>query len=54
MQKGQNIHITLGLKIFCFQPEVKGTCISKKLYPGLKFHRGVNFASPTCNVPLKK
>ena len=24
----------------------------KKVYPGLKFHPGVNFTSPTCNMPL--
>ena len=36
-----------GVEIFSFQPEVKGTCISKKI------HHGVNFASPTCNMPLR-
>ena len=33
--------------IFSLQPEVKGTFISKKTDPG------VNFTSPTCNMPLK-
>ena len=42
------------MEIFSFQPEVKGTCISKKKknQPGLKFHSGVNFTSPTFNMPL--
>ena len=46
-----------GMKIFGFQPEVKGMCISnkqKKNHPGLKFHLAVNFALPTCNMPLIK
>ena len=51
MQKGQNTHFP-GVKTFRFQPEVKGTCISKKSHPGLKFHPGVNFTSLTCNMPL--
>ena len=42
-----------GVKIFSFQPELKGTCISKRIHPGLKFHPGVNFTSPTCNMPLR-
>ena len=42
-----------GVEIFSFQPEVKGTCISKKIHPGLKFHPRVNFTSPTCNMPLR-
>ena len=46
MQKGQNIPFHPGVEIFSFQPEVKGTCISKKI------HHGVNFTSPTCNMPL--
>ena len=37
-----------GVEIFSFQLEVKGTCISNKIHPGLKFHPGVNFASRTC------
>ena len=41
------------VEIFSFQPEVKGTCISKKIHPGLKFHPGVIFTSPTCNMPLR-
>ena len=41
------------MEILSFQPEVKGTCISKKIHPGLKFHPGVNFTSPTCNIPLR-
>ena len=32
------ISISPGVEIFSFQPEVKGTCISKKIHPGLKFH----------------
>ena len=36
-----------GVEIFSFQPEVKDTCISKKIHPG------VNFTSPTCNMPLR-
>ena len=51
------ISISPGVEIFSFQPEVKGTCISKKTkqnknQPGLKFHSGVNFTSPTFNMPL--
>ena len=42
-----------GVEIFSFQPEVKGTCISKKIHHGLKFHPGVNFTSPTCNMSLR-
>ena len=41
-----------GVKIFSFQPEVKGTCIAKKSHPGVKFYPGVKFTSPTCNMPL--
>ena len=47
MQKGQNIHFTPGVEIFSFQLKVKGTCISKKIHPG------VNFTSLTCNMPLR-
>ena len=36
----------LGVEIFIFQPEVKGTCISKKTHPG------VNFTLHTCNMPV--
>ena len=36
-----------GVEIFSFQPEVKGTCISKKIHPG------GNFTSPTCNRTLR-
>ena len=42
----------LGVETFSYQPKVKGTCISKKVYPALKFHPRVNFTSPTCNMPL--
>ena len=35
-----------GVEIFSLQPEVKGTYISKKTHPGM------NFTSPTCNMPL--
>ena len=35
-----------GVEIFSFHPEMKVTCISKKSHPG------VNFTSPTCNMPL--
>ena len=42
-----------GVEVFSFQPEVKGTCIAKKIHRGLKFHSGVNFTSPTCNIPLR-
>ena len=35
-----------GVESFSFQPEVKGTCISKKS------QLGVNFTSPRCNIPL--
>ena len=35
------------VEIFSFQPEAKGTCISKKLQPE------VNFTWPTCNMPLR-
>ena len=41
------------VEIFSFQLEVKGTCISKKIHPKLKFHPGVNFTSPKCNMPLR-
>ena len=41
------------MEIFSFQPEVKGTCISKKSHSGVKFYPGVNFTSPTCNMPLE-
>ena len=37
----------LGLEIFSFQSEVKGTCISRKL------HSRVNFTLLTCNMPLR-
>ena len=40
------------METFSFQPEVKGTCISKKIYPALKFHPGVNFTSPACNMSV--
>ena len=46
MQKGQKYPFHPGVEIFSFQPEVKGTCILKKIHPGL------NFTSPTCNMPL--
>ena len=52
------ISISPGVEIFSFQPEGKGTCISKKKkkkkknQPGLKFHSGMNFTSPTFNMPL--
>ena len=36
-----------GVETFSFQPEVKGTCISKEIYPR------VNFTSSTCNMPLR-
>ena len=35
-----------GVGSFSFQPEVKGTCISKKSQPR------VNFTSPRCYIPL--
>ena len=40
-------------EIFSFQPDVKGTCFSKKIHPGLKFNPWENFTSPTCNMPLR-
>ena len=42
-----------GVEMFSFQPEVKATCISKTIHPGLKFYPGVNFTLPTCNMPLR-
>ena len=56
MQKGQNIYFFPGWKFSDsnFQPEVKGTCISKRSHPGVKFYSGVNFTLPTCNMPDKK
>ena len=36
-----------GVEIFSFQPEVKGTCISKKKFTPGWIH------SPTCNMPLR-
>ena len=53
MQKGQKYPFHPIVEIFSFQPEVKGRCISKKIHPELKFHSGVNFTSPTCNMPLR-
>ena len=35
------------VEIFSFQPEVKGTCISKKI------NLGVHFTSPTGSMPLR-
>ena len=46
-QEGENINFHPGVEIFSFQPEVKGTCISKKSHPG------VNLTLPTCNMPLR-
>ena len=53
MQKGQNIHFTRGGN---FQFSARGGRYvylkKKKNQPGLKFHSGVNFTSPTFNMPL--
>ena len=57
MQKGQNIHFTRGGN---FQFSARGERYvylkkkkkKKKNQPGLKFHSGVNFTSPTFNMPL--
>ena len=45
--EGSKYPFHLGVEIFSFQPEVKGTCMSTNIHPG------VNFTSPTCNMPLK-
>ena len=41
-----------GVWNFSFQPEVKGTGISKISQPWAKFHPGVKFTSPKYNMPL--
>ena len=43
-----------GVENFSFHPGLKGTCISKKIPSGVKFQPGVNFTSPTCNMPLSQ
>ena len=42
----EKCEIRPGVEICSFQPEVKGTCISKTSHPG------VNFTSPMCNMPV--
>ena len=51
----RKVKISISLRAGNFQFSARGEkyVYLKKTHPGLKFHPGVNFASPTCNMPLK-